>query len=786
MKPDQTKQDKEPKDQPKTGSKQEDSDQDVLAEAQRIWQYLKLNRRRSELEWFINEQAHDNNQFLYYNTATRALQPVTTEQRRDKVTINRVKQQTRSIVSFLNQRKPFVQVMPGSQGDDAYLRSRKTKNLCDDWYDRLQMNKKNKKISKDGVVRGLGWAKISWSNDSLAPTTPFTFNGEERTRQYGDVTFEYCDTFDIYPDPLATEKSDLRYIAHAIPRPLGEMKNDKNYRNTDQLTADRRLAASDLKQVQLRQTLGGSDGNSGGGAGGNDDLQTTVVIELFYRKWNAQKNQWGVYLVTMSDGGVLLRREWWPLDEFPFEPYIADITGAMLRSKGSVHDIRDPNRAVNDLVSQTLEAARVMGKLNWLIPRNSNVNVITDETGQFIEYDVAPGGAPQQAQPASIPSYVPNLVGYLDAAIQDIGGSHDASQGKSIFAGASGELVQSLQAGDASSLAMLRDNFDDFLVRSFKLMLKTAKHFGKAKRVVRNSDADEFGQYSWTELEPKEISTEDDIRVKSGSNLPYTSEQRQEFYMRLWKDGVIRDPNAILKLLDIPDLINVLGDDELDIRRALNNLRLAMEGKKIPEPLPGEKHDVHIQTFDKFIRGEKFEQLKPDQQAAILDHRQKHADMAAEQAKASAMNQYEPIRRSESVSLTVKDMSSATPIERQSLLGQFNIDSDVFQIQRRGGLVVQNEEDAEQQAQNEDIDLLDGKPVPISLGDNHEVHIETHGQILESPEAAALPPNVVNAIKSHIAAHEQALKSLQPSPGLVPPGEPLDEANSPVIEPNAA
>src|ERR1044072_3121119 len=149
----------------KDQASQEAHDREVLAEAQPIWKYLKTNRRRPELEWFINEQAYDNNQFLYYNTATKSLQPITNDKRRDKVRINRVKQQARSIISYLNQRKPFVQTMPGAQSDDAYLRSRKTKNLCDDWYGRLEINKKNKKISRDGVIRGLGLGEIACSND---------------------------------------------------------------------------------------------------------------------------------------------------------------------------------------------------------------------------------------------------------------------------------------------------------------------------------------------------------------------------------------------------------------------------------------------------------------------------------------------------------------------------------------------------------------------------------------------------------------------------------------------
>lgn len=739
----------------------------LLVKAQSIWKYLSEARRRAELDWFINQQAHDNNQYLYYNTATRTLQPVATVNKHDKVRINRVAQQVRSVVSFINQRKPQVTTIPGSQADDAYIRARKSKHLCDYWYDALQMNKKNKLISKDGCINGLGWAKIMWNKDALAPTVPFTMEtGEERTTQYGEVMFERCDTFEVYPDPQATCKEDLRYIAHAIPRTIGELKSNPEYKNTENIQPDKKLAASNLKQTQMRQSIGGAGATAS--SSGVSDLDTVVAIEVFWHEWSDATKKWKIRQVTMTEGGVGLKYGYWEVGELPFEPFMADISGSLLQSKGIVHNIREPNRAVNDLVSQILKNARVMGNINWKMPRGANVGVITDESGQYIEYDYNPAGGPEQVSAAGIPAHVPNLVAYLDSAIMDLGGAHDASVGKNVFSGASGELVKSLQGGDAASLAMLRDNYDDFLVRSFKLMLKTAKHFGTAKRTLPASDRDELGQYRWVELEPKEISTEDSVQVRSGSNLPYTADQRQEFFMELWKEKVITDRNELFKLMDLPDVANTLGDDELDIERELDNIRNCMADKQIPSPQVSENHQVHIATLDKFVRGPKFLTLPPQQQAAIMDHRTKHADMASQQVKSAALNQFEPIRRTEQVNLQVRDMSGATPQERAQVFSQFNMQSDAADIQRRGGLVVQNPEDAKNQAHAEDIQMMDGAPTLISLGDNHLVHLQEHNSLKEDPRFAVLPPSAQKALDNHIQQHEQAMQNLMPAPGLVP------------------
>lgn len=749
-----------------TGNTKEEDQ--CVSKAKGIWQYVSTSRRSVELDWYINDQFYNNNHYLKYNLATRQVQALPAEQTKDKVVINRTKQQVRAVVSFLNREHPQVTVLPGSQADDSYLRAIKEKHLVDYWYDHLQMNKKNKLITKDGCKYGIGWVKILWDQDALAPTVPYTMeDGSSRSYQYGEVMYERVDPFEVFPDPVNSDKSSMRFLVHALPRTVGELKNNKLYKNQDRIAPDRKLAASWLKESQIRQSLTAAMPNTPGEAG---DLQTTLVLETFMREWSTYKNKWEVQVVTMTDNGVLLREQTWPLDEFPFEYYQSDVEASPLNTHGVIHDIREPNRALNQMVSQVHETAKVMGKLNWVMPRGSNVNVITDETGQFIEYDVTPGGRPQQAQPAGLPNYIPNHVAYLDRAIQDIGGAGEGLLGKTPFAQASGDLMQNLQESDSSNLSMSRDNFDDFQVRAYKLMLKTAKVNGKSKRQFRVSGKDELGQYRWIELKPSDISVEDDVQVRSGTNTPYSVQQKQQMYLSLYKEGVIKDPAAVLKLMELPDVANALGDDELDIERQVDEIKRVIDGKKIDEPVIAENHSVHMATLDKFIRGTRWKELKPEQQKLLLDHRSQHADFQSQLAKSAALMQYDPIKRNETVQIRVNRMGDATPMERGQLLKEFNVNSDAFQIQQRGGLVVQDPAEAERQAQNEDMEMMDGRPVQISLGDNHEVHLETHYQVMNTPQFMQAPVNMQDLFKAHVKAHEQAMRDLQPAPGLMPDG----------------
>lgn len=749
------------------------SDDAVISETNKIWEYLKQSRRRNEYEWFINDTYYNNNQFLKYNAGARRVQSISTEKMNDRVVINKVKQQVRGIVNFLNAEHPDIGVRPGDQADDAYLRAKKEKHLADYWYRHLKLNGVAKKVSLDAAKYGIGWVKVLWDKDALAPTAPFTMeDGSTRDYTYGEVMVDRCDPFEIYPDPTAQTKHDMRWITHAVVRTIAELQSNPLYRNTEGLTPDRKLAASQMKQSELR--LATSNASQSFGGGNDSGMDTVVVLEMFRRLFNKETRKWEIWVTTRTEqGGVVLRHEKWALDEFPFEVFQTDIAGLVMESKGVIHDIREPNRALNEMVSQVHETARIMGKLNWLIPRGSNVNVITDETGQFIEYDVTPGGAPRQADAINLPSYIMQHIGQLTAFMEDISGMHASFNGRAPFAQASGDLVDTLSAGDQNNLTMMRDNYDDFFVGMFNLMFKTAKANYQVSRKFPTSDDDVFGEVKWLEIKPNEINTKDDLVISTGTAMPYSIAEKQQMYMNLWKEKAITDPQVLFKLLEMPDIDAAMGDDEPDIERQLDEIREVIAGKTPDDPEIFENHAVHIATIDKFGRGDKWKKLSPKQKQLIRDHRQKHIEFTIQLAQISAAQQVEPIKRSETIMLRMNKMSDTTPIERTQFLAKFGVNSDAAQIQLRGGLYIQDPAQAEMQAQNEDIEMMDMRAVQVSFGDNHIVHLQTHAPVLDQLLAAQkagqpVDATIIKLFQGHIKDHVEAMQATQVAPGLVP------------------
>ena len=100
---------------------------------------------------------------------------------------------------------------------------------------------------------------------------------------------------------------------------------------------------------------------------------------MFWRYFNSYTNKWMMRVLLLEvSTGIIFQTKNWKMGDFPFEYYQTDVAPLILESKGIIHNIREPNRALNEIVSQIHESARIMGDLNWRIPRGSNVDVITD------------------------------------------------------------------------------------------------------------------------------------------------------------------------------------------------------------------------------------------------------------------------------------------------------------------------------------------------------------------------------------------------------------------------
>ena len=264
--------------------------------------------------------------------------------------------------------------------------------------------------------------------------------------------------------------------------------------------------------------------------------------------------------------------------------------------------------------------------------------------------------------------------------------------------------------------------------------------------------------------------------MNTGTAMPYSIADKQQMYMNLWKEKVITDAPTLLKLLEMPDIDAVMGDSEPDISRQLDEIKAIVDGKdpttdKNLQPIISEDHQVHVQTLDKYVKTENFKKLSPIKQQHILDHRGQHIQLSIQLAQIQQAMQVEPIKRSETLMIRPTSLNEISPIERTQFFSKWGIQSDAAQIQLRGGLYIQDPAQAEMQAQNEDVEMLQMRAVQVSYGDNHQVHIETHSQVMGHPNFTLFPQVVQQLFKQHVADHVQAMQAILSAPGLVPNGQ---------------
>lgn len=752
------------------------TEQQTLARAQKILDYMMQAKRRAEYEMWTNDQFYQGEQFATYNPASRTIQR--TGGRDDsKIVINKIKQNARFVVMWLNRDHPQSRVMPSNADDQAYDKAKKTEHLLDYWYDCLDLSTQNKQSTLDAYKYKTGFQKIIWDTLAMTSTSPWGDEaGETRTDTKGDLNISRVDPYEMYIDPMlnSTNIDDARFLCQSAPRSLGELRSNPDFKNTDKLSGDSKLASSFLKESVIRaQTTGASTFS----IDGKDDLATCIVNELYVRELDGQQN-WQIRKIVFTRNGVLLENTIWGENFYPFEMYLADVQGSILDGGGPMRDLRSPQKAFNQIMSIIHENARIMGKINYRMPRGANVNVIDDEVGQFLEYDPTPGGAPEQLTPSGLPAYIPNHATSLMNIIDDLGGNHSASYGKSPGSKASGELVNRLQEGDSNNLLLMRDNLDDFQRRVYKKALKTFKSNAPVDRYVRSKSTNSTGRYDFWTIKPQDVVTEGDIEVVTGSKMPYSMQDRQEMLLNMKKEGII-DAKTFLKAVNLPDLDNAMNTNQLDIERALDENRRLLQGELLPAPAKGEDHATHIEVHVQLIKSPEYLAANPNIKDNIQEHYGNHINLNFQLAMIAASMNLDPIKRSENVMFR-QDIGQLTPIERTQAMAKVSIQSDAAAIQQRGGLHTQDPAQAEVQAQQEDIELMDGTPVMISLGDNHKVHIETHSQLMQTAAWEVAPDVVKREVDRHIQSHMTAMEALAPTPGLVP-GPNFDVPNQPQV-----
>lgn len=519
-----------------------------------IWDYLRDARWSLELEAFMNENYYNGEHYQTYNFQDNRIEIVPFSKMGSNTTVNRVAEKTDQAVSKLTKDEFRFDVQPADGVDESQMSDEDRERIQNerDWADyqyRIQkIDRKIPEICLEGAKFGEGY----WAVGYDAQADVVLANGKKIA---GEIWIDWKKWWTIYTDPIAKSFDEQRFMADAEPMPMGEMR--RQFPNAEAiLHADERVSASEYEERLRKLESGGKLGAPTFEAGG--DLATMLRIKLYYWKWvsvelddhvNGGKRkamQKKLYCCHITESGLILKQEEHPWgDFFPYEPFNWKAAAGKIHTQGLVRQIRLPNKALNRLVTSSLEYSEVFkGKI--LEPRSANVQVINDEHGERVLYDNA-GGKPEYWQVPPINQTIPMMTDYLERKIDDLSMIHPESSGRAGFQGQSGVHAEVIASGDAENLATTRNNLKRSLGGIFKKALKVASIEYKKQDQITESKRE-----LWSKTEKRrfaiggqDINIDDDVHVQTQPSFASTKQYQIETTLKMYELGLISAQDAL-------------------------------------------------------------------------------------------------------------------------------------------------------------------------------------------------------------------------------------------------
>ena len=559
---------------------------------------------------------------------------------------NLIRPAVRKEVSTLNSTKPSVSIIPASSDDRDLFAAEAGEQVWESVYRRKKMRSIIRRASWWSVVCGTSYIQSIWDPTAV----------DEDSDQMGDFCFNYLTPFHILiPDLMSMDIEDQPYVIHLSTMNLetakikyGPLIGDVNIIPDTQATAD-------IISDSFLSLVGAS----------NSKRRSVLCIDIWVKPGNSKFLPDGG-MITVVGGQIIQAWGCWPYDhkQYPFckNDYIE--TGRFY-GEGLITDLLPLQREYNRTRGQIMEAKNRMAKPQLAAMKGSiDPAMITTEPGLVVEYN--PGYQPPTPIPlVPLPEYVVNELNVIKQDFQDVSGQHDISQGKVPPGVTAATAISFLQEQDDSMRATAFDSLEESLEKLGFQTLSYAVQFWDTQRTIKV--VGENQSFDVLTLLGSDLRGNTDIVVEGGSALPMSKSARQSLIMDMMKMGFI-DPQDGLRLLEMGGITKFYEDIQTDVSQARReNLKmqaitpqaqsdylqtfvandpitgqpLGLYDPNTQQPLqPGQNpppmvpvntwdnHAVHIDTHNKFRKGQAFENLDPKIKAIFEEHVNMHLQAA--------------------------------------------------------------------------------------------------------------------------------------------------------------
>lgn len=446
----------------------------------------------------------------------------------------------------------------------------------------------------------------------------WTYNAEEKRPDVMSVS-----PLDLYTDPYCTTFKQARYIIHSQFMDVDQVEEiyGKKVDKEDLSKADKEKAAL-LREMGQAPVVEGA-----------------VVNELWAPP--TRRNPDGLFVVWAGkDFLVEPRRFPYAHKKMPFTQIGCIPRPGVPHYTAQSKFLRSPQMELNKYHAQRLMVREKFSNPKWWIPTDLELEQDpNDSTGQILRGH-SQGGTlkPEIIQPTTFPE---NSDGdWLRQEMRDIVGLHEVSQGQVPGRVEAARAIQELRQSDDDHLHELIDTIKQATSEGFWQALMLTKQYVPDEVVVQTYSREglpEVKAFKASQIKPGMR-----VTVTIDTGLARSRTARMDQAMLMWEKGIIRDPEVMAELMQIP-VGNITPQRVFDVRLARNENLTIGQGKD-PDGKPGtavtpnswDDHPIHLREHNNYRKTAEYQGQPLEVKKKFEYHCAQHEVLQLEQAKKQA------------------------------------------------------------------------------------------------------------------------------------------------------
>lgn len=529
---------------------------DILDETKKDFEERKRDRQFLELQWRLNMDYYDGNQFVFINKRTKNIEE--SEKMywwQEQEAFNQIAPIIETRLAKLGRLRPIPKTRPATNTDEDINNSKVSNKLLESTYYEQNQKEKQSVANMWSEITGTAIWKTIWNQEAGQTVA---MQGQD-TISEGDVDVLAINPFEIYPDSIWHDTvDDCKSIIHARAFTIEEIKD----------TWGIEIQGTEVNVLTVDASSStGSLGNTSSSYRITDRKQknSAIVIEKWERPSKKYPNG---RLIICTENELLY---------FGDLPYMVGKENSRGLPFEAQKCIKVPSRFFGKSVIERL--IPIQRRYNQIKNRKSEyinrvtIGQIVYEEGSidedFLEEE---GGSPGAMIPYqkgfNPPRYIEfhNLPGSIENEEQNllsdfirISGVSELSKDSSAPVGVkSGIALGILQEQDDTRLSLSASYIVESNIEVGKMILRLYKQFADTERVIRS-----IGNNSEVEVSTwdKSNMTTDDVYVDSQAQSLDSMAQRRNMVFDLLGTGLFNDPetgrlskDGIAKVFDLIDL----------------------------------------------------------------------------------------------------------------------------------------------------------------------------------------------------------------------------------------